>query len=135
MQILQFVNLEQLFFPVLLENSLPFIAEFSKFVLSNFDIFFELRLLDVRSQVVLVVDDVFLQLSDFLHQVFEELVFVDLIKFLGEQIHFFFDQREDQDLLVFIEEAVFIRVKHVNNLSRRVESQQVLEDILVLVDD
>lgn len=57
------------------EVFLPVIIEFLEFLITDFDIFCQLFYLDVLTKIILVVNDILFQLTNFSHKVFESLIF------------------------------------------------------------
>lgn len=114
---------------------LPVIVELLEFFVANLDILSQLLLLDVVSELVLVLDDVLLELPDLAHQILEHLVLQDVAELLRQQLHLGLNQREYQDLLVLVQEAVAIAIEHVHKVRRRLDPQQVIDDLLVAFED
>ena len=51
-----------------------------------------------------------------------------------EQLHFFFDEREDEDLFILIQNTITALVKDVDELHRRVQPQHVADVITTLLE-
>lgn len=103
--------------------------------MADFDVFLHLRLLNVGSQFVLVGHDFCLQQSHLLHQVFVQLIFVDFAALFGEQLHFFFDELEDENLFVFVEHAVTTHIKDLKELVGGAQSEQIVNVVTLRVKD
>ena len=99
------------------EFFLPLNVEVLEQIVSNVYILFHLVSLDVRPKLILVVDNLELKKSDFFHQVFVELVFVDLDAFFSEQLHLLFSTLEDHNLFIFVQHTVTTSIEHIKELS------------------
>ena len=117
------------------EVLLPLVVEVLQLRVADLDVLRQLSLLDVLPQVVLVLHDVLLQLSHLPHQVLEHMVLQDVAQLLRQELHLGLDQREDQDLFVFVKETVLVHVKNFNEVRCGLDSQEVVDDFLVLVKD
>ena len=74
-----------------LEAFLPFVIEFLHMFLTDGDVLAHLRALNVSAEFVLILDDLVLQESNFLHQVLVKLILMYLTTFFSKQLHFFLD--------------------------------------------
>lgn len=74
-----------------LEALLPFVIEFLHMFLANGNVLAHLRALNVSTEFVLILDDLVLQESNFLHQVLVKLILMYLTTFFSKQLHFFLD--------------------------------------------
>ena len=97
---------------------LPLLVEFLQMLITNGHIFLHLCSLDVSSEFILILDNIDFKQANLLHQVLVQLIFVDFAALLCEQLHLFFDNGEDHDLLVLIQNSIATLVKHINELSR-----------------
>ena len=135
MLVFQLVNFRHVFVLLLLEVLLPLHVEFLKRLLTNFNVVFELVLLNVRAQLVLICHDFSFEESYLSHQIFIKLVLEDLAALVRQQLHLFLDDREQQNLLVFVEDAVPTLVEHFDELIGALEPQQVEDVSLALFED
>ena len=92
---LQILNLLESLFLIDLEALLPLVVELLHVLVTDLDVLTHLSSLNVASKLVLIVDNLSLEESDFFHKVLVELILVHLAAFFGEQLHFLFDERED----------------------------------------
>ena len=120
---LKFLDFSQRVNFKLLELLLPLDVEVLEHIIANLDIFFHLSALDVKSQLVLVGDDLLLEESHLLHEVFVQLVLVNLGALLCQQLHLFFGALEDHDLLVFIKHAITTSIEDLQKLKGAPKSQ------------
>ena len=74
-----------------LEALLPFVIEFLHMFLADGDVLAHLRALNVSAEFVLILDDLVLQESNFLHQVLVKLILMYFTTFFSKQLHFFLD--------------------------------------------
>ena len=126
--------LERLFF-VLLETLLPGAVEVLQVLLADLHVLAHLVLLDVDAQLVLEPDYLGLEQAHFLHQVFVQLVLVHLAALFGRQLHFLLDERENEDLLVLIEDAITALVEHIDELLRRTQSEEIVDVLAALIEN
>ena len=126
--------LERLFF-ILLETLLPGAVEILQVLLADLHVLAHLVLLDVDAQLVLEPDYLGLEQAHFLHQVFVQLVLVHLAALFGKQLHFLLDKRENEDLLVLIEDAITALVEHIDELLRRTQTEQIVDVLAALIEN
>jgi hypothetical protein len=119
--VFQFVDFRHVVVLLLLEVLLPLHVEFLKRLLADFNVVFELVLLNVGPQFVLICHNFYFEKSDLSHQIFVKLVLEDLAALVRQQLHLFLDDREQEDLFVFVEDAVTALVEHLNELVGRLE--------------
>ena len=60
---------------------------------------------------------------------------MDFLALSGQQLHFFLYQREDQHLFVFVQSTVLAHIEHIDELSRCLETQQVIDLSLAPLKD
>lgn len=115
------------------EVPLPVHIELVQLLVSDLNILCQLLLLDVLSQLVLIVNNVLLQLSHLTHQVLEHLVLKDIAEFTSEELHLGLDEGEDEYLLVFVKEAITIHIENVHEISSGLDTKEVVDDLFVLL--
>ena len=120
---------------ILLEAVLPLVVEVLHVLVADLHIFTHLSLLNVRSELVLIGDNLSLEEPDLFHKVLVQLVLVHLAALLSEQLHFLFDERENADLLVFVQDAVPTLVEDFKELVGCVQSQKVEDVLAALLED
>ena len=54
---------------------------------------------------------------------------------LGKQLHFLLDEREDEDLLVLIEDAITALVEHIDELLRRTQTEEIVDVLAALIEN
>ena len=84
---LQFLYLDETVVLEVSEVLFPLIVEILQLSVTDLNILSELSLLDVLTQLILVVNDVLLQLTNFTHQVLKHLILQDVTQFLRQQLH------------------------------------------------
>jgi hypothetical protein len=84
---LQFLYLDETVILEVSEVLFPLIVEILQLSVTDLNILSELSLLDVLTQLILVVNDVLLQLTNFTHQVLKHLILQDVTQFLRQQLH------------------------------------------------
>ena len=112
--LLKFVDLGHVLVLLLLKVLLPLDIEFLQGFLANFNIVFELSLLDIRSKFVLVCHNFCFEESDFAHQILIELIFEDFAALVRQQLHLLLDDSEEQDLLILVQQSITTIVEHLN---------------------
>lgn len=122
MVVFQVLYAHQAFLLVFFELLLPLSVKFLQLFITNINILAQLILLNVRSQLVLVLVDVGLEEAHLAHQVFVEGVLLHIAQLFGQDLHLLFDEREDEDLLVFIELPVTSLVENIKELIGRCQS-------------
>ena len=100
----------------MLKFFLPLYVEVLEQIVSNVYVFFHLCSLNVCPKLILVADNLGLKKSNFFHQVFVELVFVDLDAFFSEQLHLLFSALEYHNLFVFIQNAITTGIEYIKEL-------------------
>ena len=123
---LKVLNLQKSIFFVLFKALLPILIELLHVLSTNGDVLFHLRCLNVGAQLVLEANDFSFKQSHLLHQIFIQLILVNFAAFVRKQLHFLFDDREDDDLLVLVKNSVTTQIKHFDELLRRIQSQEVV---------
>jgi len=123
---LEIVNFVKCFLLVQLEALLPAFVELLHVLLANGDVLAHLSVLDVGAQVVLEGNDFSLEQSHLFHQVLIQLILVNFAALCREQLHFLFDDREDHDLLVLVEDTVTTHVEHINELLGATQPEKVV---------
>ena len=132
---LQVLNPLQSLLLVLLEAILPIVVEVLHVLVADLHIFAHLRLLNVRSELVLIRDDLSLQEPHLFHKVLVQLILVNLAALLGEQLHFLLDKRKNADLLVLVQDTVTTLVKDLEELVGCVQPQKVEDVLAALLKD
>ena len=89
--LLEFLNFDHVVFFLSLEVFLPLNVEFLEGLFSDLHVVLKLALLDVVSQVFLVVNYLSFKEAHFTHEVFVELIFKDFGALVSKQLHFLFD--------------------------------------------
>jgi len=93
-----------------------------EFLVTDFDVLSELRVLNIDSELVLKYVDVLLQKSNLPHQIFVGLVLLDVAKLFSQNLHLFFDHWENKNLLIFVQLAITTLVEHLEELLRGLNS-------------
>jgi len=106
------VNLRHVFVLLSLEVLLPLHVEFLQGFLANFNVVFELPLLNIAAKFILISNDFLFKKPHFPHQILVQLVLENLAALVGQQLHFFLDNGEQQNLFIFVEQAVATLVKN-----------------------
>ena len=125
MTVLRVFNLDDGLLLEVLEPLLPISIELLKLLITDVNVFFQLLLLNVSSQFVLVKVEVLLQQSDFAHEVLVELVLVNDTELISQYLHLLLNQTKDQHLLILIECPIATQIKDIKELLRRRDSQHV----------
>jgi len=79
----------------LLKSRFPLFVEILKHIVADWNVFSLLSFLYILAQLVLVLDYFCLQETNFAHQVFVKLVFMNFTTLSCKQLHFFFYGREN----------------------------------------
>lgn len=122
MVVFQVLYAHQAFLLVFFELLLPLSVKFLQLFVADVDVLTQLVLLNIRSQFILILVDVCLEEAYLAHQVFVEGVLLHIAQLFGQDLHLLFDEREDEDLLVFIELPVTSLVENIKELIRRCQS-------------
>lgn len=113
------VEVLQLLQPVLLELQVLLLVldkELLQHLLAYLLVPLQLARVDIAPEHVLPVSDEPLQLPDLGHQLVEHLVVVDHQQVLRGPLHTSLDEREEQDLLVLVEEPVIVLVETIEEV-------------------
>lgn len=65
----------------------PISVELLHFLVTDFNILSQLRILNIRSEVILEHAYISFEQSDFPHEIFVKLIFLDVAELLGENLH------------------------------------------------
>ena len=79
--------------------------------------------------------DFSLEQAHFLHQVFVELILVYFTALFGKQLHFLLNERENEYLLILIEDTISALVEDINELLRRTKTKQIEDVVAALIED
>ena len=89
MLVLDLFDLDHRLIFELSELFLPVSVELMEFLVTDFDVLSELRVLNIDSELVLKYVDVLLQKSNLPHQIFVGLVLLDVAKLFSQNLHLF----------------------------------------------
>ena len=92
---LHFFNFDHRLVFEFVEFSFPVTVEFLQLFISNVDVFFQLHLLDVGPELVLILVKIRLKKSYFSHQILIELVFLNHAQLFSKNCHLFFNKGEN----------------------------------------
>merc|ERR1740139_461414 len=112
MLLFQLVNLRHVFILLSFEVLLPLHIELLQRFLTNFNVIFELPLLDIAAKFVLISDNFLLEEPHFSHKIFIKLIFENLAALVCKKLHLFLDNGEKENLFIFVEEAVAALIEY-----------------------
>jgi len=117
------------------EAFFPTNVEVLHMLIANLHVLVHLFVLDVRSKLILIYNDLLFDGSDFLHQILVQLILVDLAALIGIQLHFLLDQWEDEHLLIFIQDAITALVEDIDEFLWGADSQQIIDVVTLGLED
>ena len=83
---------------------------------------------------MLVGVEVLLEKSDLAHQVFVGLVLMNHTELVSQNLSFFFDQLENQNLFIFVQLAIATLVKDLEELSGCLDFKHVKNDLFATLE-
>ena len=116
MLVFKFLNLDHAFVFEFCEFSLPVSVELLQLFISDLDVFSQLFLLNVNSELVLELVDICLEKTHLPHEIFVQLVFLHVAELLRKDTHFLLDQGKDNNLLIFVQLAIASLVEYFEEL-------------------
>jgi len=119
----------------LLEFPIVLLAKLVDPVFSFAPVFANLFLVHLFSEVVLPLGDGRLELAYFPHEGLELYIELDLQAVIGDELEPLLNERENADLLVWVESPVFILIEDAHEILNRTDFSKVVKVCLVLLED